>query len=520
MKILSIIQKNLKLLLRSKTSALIVILGPLLVILLVAASFNTGSLYGIKIGVFANSYSTLTEEVITQMEDDSFLVEKAESEELCKEGIKIGQYHVCAIFPDNMNVNTQGNIRFFVDYSRVNLVYIILESVSDKISTKSGEISEELTNVLLGSITTVESQLSGKETLLSNLIADNGNTKIEMSNIEGNIANINIAYNSANFNYTEKVKDDLKECNASLDNLNVLILEINAVKENLNNAKTAVDASLSSISVVKGKLDTNKNDLSSLQSSISTIQSSLSGIKVRDAENIVSPITTSIEPVTSEKGTHLNHLFPTLLVLVVMFICVLLSSTVVIREKTTSVFFRNSISPTGNATFIIGHYLTNLVIVSLQLTIILAVSSYFFKSEILGVLGWLAIGLLVVCTMFIFLGMLIGYLFRSEETSTLAAISVSAIFLFFSNTVLPIESLPTAIVRIVKYNPFILGETVIRKLIIFKLGIMDVWIDLVIMLGLALAFLILIYASKGFTSEVYRIKRKRENRPKKIKLKK
>ena len=60
MVLLKIIQKNLKLLIRSKSSALIIILGPLLVIFLVGIAFGNISKYSLNIGTYTESYTDIT----------------------------------------------------------------------------------------------------------------------------------------------------------------------------------------------------------------------------------------------------------------------------------------------------------------------------------------------------------------------------------------------------------------------------------------------------------------------------
>ena len=59
-----IIKKDFKLLVRSKSSALVVLLGPLLIIFLVGLAFNTSSMYNLKVSVYSESYSDLTNSVI------------------------------------------------------------------------------------------------------------------------------------------------------------------------------------------------------------------------------------------------------------------------------------------------------------------------------------------------------------------------------------------------------------------------------------------------------------------------
>ena len=59
-KLYYMIVKNLHLLIRSKFSGLIYILGPLLIIFLVALSFNTSTLYDLNIAVYSDAYSNAT----------------------------------------------------------------------------------------------------------------------------------------------------------------------------------------------------------------------------------------------------------------------------------------------------------------------------------------------------------------------------------------------------------------------------------------------------------------------------
>ena len=71
-KLIEIIKKNLRLLIRSKSSALIVLFGPLLLILLISMAFNTSSLYDIKIGTYSDSYSELSNSIINNLNKNEF----------------------------------------------------------------------------------------------------------------------------------------------------------------------------------------------------------------------------------------------------------------------------------------------------------------------------------------------------------------------------------------------------------------------------------------------------------------
>ncbi|MEK6904090.1 MAG: hypothetical protein AABW87_00690, partial [Nanoarchaeota archaeon] len=59
------------------------------------------------------------------------------------------------------------------------------------------------------------------------------------------------------------------------------------------------------------------------------------------------------------------------------------------------------------------------------------------------------------------------------------------------NTVLPLETLPTLIVKIARYNPFVIGESMLRKIMIFQYGLGSLAQQIYIALGvLAVLFIV------------------------------
>jgi len=92
--------------------------------------------------------------------------------------------------------------------------------------------------------------------------------------------------------------------------------------------------------------------------------------------------------------------------------------------------------------------------------------------------------------------MIIGYLFTSEETSTLAAISIGSVFLFLSNVILPLETMPEAVRRVAQFNPFVLGENLLRKAIIFQAKIPALQNEILLLLGYSAALFLIIWLSQ------------------------
>ena len=511
---LAIIKKNLKLLIRSKTSALVVILGPLFLILLVGAAFNTSNLYNIKVGSYSESYPTLTDSLVNQLTEKGFKTTKTDSLDMCVEGVKRGEYHVCAVFPPDMDVNKENNeIQFYVDNSRANLVWIVLDSISEEISAKSEELSTQMTQRLLDAITKTETEIGNKGAVLTDIAAHNQEVKSTVESVYSNLEGLDLEFNLSEFNFTNigDETDDLEEeCNRSFDDLEDMVEGMEAkvivLGAKLTNAASSTKGSKVNLISAKQALTSDLTKINSIKSAIETALEDISHIEVKSARKIAVPVTTTIKPVTTEK-THLNYLFPTLLVIIIMFIGLLVSSTTVIREKVSPAYFRNFITPTNDLIFLIAHYLTNIFVLALQLGVIIGIASFFFKEEIVNSLGNISIALLVIATTFITLGMLIGYLFRTEETSSLASISFASLFLFFSNLILPIESLPVYITEIVKYNPFMIAEDMIKKLFLFGVEIESVLPNIQILLIYSAAFVVLIGVCHLIIKEARRIRK-------------
>lgn len=520
----SIIKKNLKLLIRSKSSGLIVILGPLLVILLIATAFNTSNLYGIKVGTFSQSYSELSNSLVDELAKSQFAVTKFDSEDSCIQGVRSGDVHVCAIFPPDLKVGgTDTQILFYVDYSRVNLVYTILDTISDQIGIKSAQLTFSLTEGLLEVIDKANSEVTGKKGAVTSLSESNKDINNKLNELAQLIANYNFTYNEEDYKI-DVLKEKLGISTEQGEKMNPdLYSAVDSVSDKFKNKLKDINDKFNvlspSLTQLEEKIGQDSAHITSISNSMDSIVNAISGIEIKSAETISQPITTKIKPVTSE-STHLNYMFPTLLVLVIMFISILLSSTLVVREKISDAYFRNYISPTNDLIFLISNYLTNIIVLTLQVVIIIGIASFFFRDVVQILWTNVPIALFVLTTVFILLGMVIGYLFRSEETANLAAISISSLLLFFSNTILPIESLPQTIVKIVNYNPFVMGEKILKQLIIFKKDLPSVELPLYYLLAYAGILFLTILIIQITLKESYKIRRFlwKEKKPKPLDL--
>ncbi|MDO8628755.1 MAG: ABC transporter permease [Nanoarchaeota archaeon] len=503
-KLANIIGKNIKLLFRSKGSALIILLGPLFLILMIGTAFNTSNIYGIKVGVYAEKYTPLAEDLVQELSNKQFIIIKQPNQQECLEKLKAGNIHICSIFPNNLAINEESKIIFYVDPSRINLVYLVIEGISSKVETKSEEISLQLTKNILEIITTTKQTITASR---------NYPTQISKATQEGllTLQEMNTILEEQNFELQEKdfelneIQEAAETIAANNNNISInnILGSIGRTKATLrqkiaelNRAAHLRDEAQKILPELKKTFNQQEEYANILDTNLQTIDNKLGTVAGTSAGKIVSPISTDIEPVIA-KQTHLSYLFPTLIMIITLFMGILLAAILIIREKTGISYFRNYLSPTSETLFILGNYLTTMIIINLQILIVFAVAFYFFGTSLLPLLPPALLIIFFFTTLFTFIGMILGYLFKSEETCILAAISISSIALFFSNTILPLETLPKLLKTIADYNPFVIGENLLRKIMIFQTNITNLQEQLTITLIMViLAFILVIITNQ------------------------
>ncbi len=497
----NIIQKNIKLITRSKASALIILLGPLLLILLIGMAFSGSTLYNINVGVYSPSYSELTNSIITALEDNQFFVTKLDSEEQCIQDTKYGKYHICAVFPPDMAIekaaegNTTNAITFHVDYSRINLVYAILDTIAKKVAVKSSELSGELVQVLLDTLENSRINLIDKKGSITELSASNKETKSGADAILDELNSLSIDFNVTDIQDRLTELENRTNDSAVLNVISDLEEEIEAIDDEISASVNAKNTISEKGIAIKDAMTNDARKLTALKAALEDNIKQIEAIKITEKETILSPIRTQIQPLT-ERKSHWNNLFPTLVILMVSFVSLLLSTTLVVREKSAKAYFRNFITPTPEFIFLLGTYITCLIILIAQLFIIFGQAFFFLKGELLAVLANTTLFLFIISSVFILIGMFIGYIFKSEETAILASMSVAAFLLFFSNTILPIETIPPSLKVLASFNPFVLGEAVMKKLILFQAPFSSLWFEFLMLIGYLSLFLVLTFLAK------------------------
>lgn len=556
-------EKNFKILWRSRSSVIIVLLVPVLAMILLGMAYNNLEPYGLKIGVYIEEDNEITNSIIKAM-DEKFSIIKFEETENCINSILDGQTQVCAVLNRIMiEENKENKITFYVDYSKVNLVWMIIDTTSQAITEKSEEISFDLTKILLDQLTEAKDSMQQSQLLIETIKsrneeligkADNIYTDIyklrpetsiekeELIELENKLSDMTESMGSVQeyvelaieeYNELEsfvntlplsgnqsqemdKLMDELEEgleelkqevnsdSNSTLEEADRLTARIQGKLEEIQarfeEVKVAQKNTLTNLEQMKETISKAQEKIKELQKNIEEVSSDISSIKIKNATSIIKPIETVIEPVVPEK-TFLNYIFPTLLAIVIMFTAIMFTSTAIISEKNSKAFFRNTITPTEEWEFMAARYITDILIIGIQISLFLLISILVLKVKIAEETFLLGTAAVMVISMFICIGMIMGYILNSQQVGVLAAIALSSIMLFLSNTILPIESMTEPIRAIAKYNPFMIAEGMLRKIAVYSLGIEQVLGEAYLIIGYSAIILFATYIVNKLINE-------------------
>lgn len=528
--LLVLVQKNLKLLVRARASALVVILGPLLVIFLAGLAFDNTNLYSVRVGTFSESYNDLSNSFIDQLAEKQFKITRYPAEEACVGSIRRGESHTCIIFAPDFTIGKNGSneIKFSVDYSQINLVWTILNVMTESISSRSLELSRNLTAVLLHALDVTQGALTERRQNLIGLTTQNDEIGQRVANIQAELLELELSLDPGELGIGDLTSsktivkhwvdnslalghDALSAANGFINALDSLVSgpdisaslqstmeEISAVTSRLETTESLVQQEYtelsSQIDSIAGKLTQTKAQIDNaasvhvftldelniinelldrallnvltVQKSVNEIERVIKSVEITDADAIVQPVKTTITPVVSEQS-YLNYLFPSLIALVILFTALLLAPTLILFERKSPAFFRNFMTPTSDIVFLGSTFVTTAFLLILQLTIILAIASIFF-TQILSAFLYTAIVLVLFISLCTFLGMTIGYVFNTEETAMFASISVGSLFLFISDIIIPLESMPATIMSVAQFNPAVIASDLLRRTMLFN----------------------------------------------------
>lgn len=509
---LALIKKDFKGLIKSKLTWFSLFILPLIVALLLSISLNSYGLQNIKIAYhvnFTNISHTAQANVLSLikfLEEKGYGVLKSNTSEECIENVKLRSWHICMIVESGGSTDEM-NIQLFVDESRLNLAYALINQVSELIQIKSEEISISLVQVLINTIESNEKELIEIKKRLDNLKSNIHGIKTEKSNIENNAKAMDTYFSIDEFDLSEleDLVDELENTNASnlsddfmnaISKIRSKLADVETRFSSIEGKKNVVINSTRSLASMIEKIEQSSNQLTTSQEKMSN---EIKNVKQRNVSIITSPIKTFVKPIAT-KTKNLDLVLPAFIAFFIVTITLFVASAFTIKEKTSKAYFRNFLAPVKDSTFVFSTYVVLLTIILVEILLIIAVVFPF--TNILDkkvLLNFLPIFILSI-TAFIAIGMFIGYIGKREEIVVLIIFFVLLALLFFSPILMPYEMFKQAWIKnAIAYSPFNIVENSLKEIIFFRFSIAKEWLSLLILLAYSAIFFVLTIIAKKFT---------------------
>ena len=518
-KLLSIIHKNILLLLHSKLSSLILIFGPLLLVLILGFGLGNSGLKDIQTSIYISEYSTFTENFVDNLKTRGFIISESNSLENCMNEVKNSNKNLCIelkkseiSIPSEIQVDRDSSeelglgyeVQLYVDFSKQRIVWGIISAVDKSVSHFSSGLRSKLSEGLKLSLEDYAEEIGEIVLDIDLAIASLSSLEQNMDSIQGSLSSSRSNINSINdllnqmdsdFLALEDTMPGLMDSSLYLNfqNLNSIwkSANLNSLNHDINNQ----------VSLAKESSRNMKNNLIETKKELIDTQNKINGIGNINMNYILYPIPLIYDSISDDlsgqvknKFSFFDYIFPSFLSFFILLVSIILATSFTIKERISSAYLRNALSKTFGPTFLAGNFLTIFIIVFLQCITILSISYFFLTFNILKYLPSLILLLIFSIPLFIIIGMIIGYLFNSQETAMIAGISLTLLLIIFSPLISPLETLPNFLRIFFSYTPIVLTEDILRRVLIFESGFMN---NLFRFIALGISSLVLCFALIG-----------------------
>jgi len=487
-KIFTIIERNFLVLIHSKLSSLIIILGPILLILLIGIGLGNTGIKDLNTNVYINERSAFTSAFLENLKARSFIITESDSLEDCINSVRSSDKSLCIelrksnlTISDEFNISNEDiersgigySVHLYTDFSKQRVVWGIINKVQGAVDDFSSNIRMGASERLKQKLDSYSSNIKERRKQISKIIS-------LLNQIQDKIPDIKTKLSSSNINDINQYMSDLE---IAISNISVNPAPVTNAFDHLKTAweNSFIDQNYKQISSSIDTFDNNivsaKNELLSLDKELEDLDNSIESTKNINMNSLLNPIPMSYESISGDISKKIevqfeffDYLFPSFISFFIIFVSLILTTNFIIRERTSKAYIRNILSKTLGVSFIFGNFITLLLIVIIQCLIIIFIANFFLNiplySNILGII----ITLILSAGVFISIGMILGYLFNSQETAIIASISLSLLLIIFSPLISPLETLPEVFKLLLKFTPLILTEDIIRRLVIFDIG--------------------------------------------------
>lgn len=242
---------------------------------------------------------------------------------------------------------------------------------------------------------------------------------------------------------------DFNDAVATLDETKILLEQINV---EIASSMELIERNKQKAQDILDKIEDNKEAIEELRANLRS--TSDFKIVLNDAYEI------------RESTSYL--FFPFLFVLIIAFTSIILSNMFVVEQTHRPGYRREMTTPTSDTTFLLGDFIVSLSIVLLQVGILFVIGEFVFNLSIFSNFLYLAMVSVIMSSIFVFIGMSIGYIVRSRHISTLISTFTLLFFIIFSDLLIPRQLASPFIRNLTSVNPFVMSNTLLFDTMIFS----------------------------------------------------
>ncbi len=531
MKLTNELIKNFRLILRSWSSLVLLILGPLLIILIIGLTLSGDRLHDVRVGVFTNDSSLPSQ--ISDVVSTIGELQTYNTLASCLVDQQQGRTHVCVSVQQDEKTK-QTRYLLYHDPGQKKLNAAIIQELTETLGSASSEISIQATRSLIENIQELVEFLKQGQATLSTAVDE---AKVLQGELEQRQERLGEAQTEFSPKYLQvktaqqELRKIINTTEASLQNYSTTTSNLATSLQGLQTFLRVLPSQLPNTTSpqVLALITQTATSMTALINTTASMNIDTSGI-LHSLENLSSSVDTTIEPLdeintllsqeiifnaqavnrTNQSITSLENeqhtlqkqieslsainpnlaeflsspiiqelvktselstvqlSFSGLLLMVTMFISLLFANILTLAEINSPAFMRNLIAPVPRVTYLIGLALTNIILVLFQVTILIIVAQTMLDVHLAGSLGHVYALILLPIILFTCIGMTFAFIVRNSQTSVLTTTFFALAVYLFSSFITPVQLMPAAVALVAQFNPIALAENVLRLLITYN----------------------------------------------------
>jgi len=416
---------------------------------------------------FDNTREYIIWEVLGRIKDSVDYIQKEKSKQIASDFLS----------KFDRNMNKLSNFKSALNNVNSNIdVYIY--RVDDSIQDLQGAKSELQTTIyqmdrdISEAKSTRYSLESDKNSLYNNIDYRLNYAENNLNSIN-NITGTNYYYVSSAQNQIDSARDTLDnyddQADDKFDQFDERIGNYEEASENGKNRITDINNAINELRQTKSDLYDYKNRILRTEDELETVETEFQDIQGLSPDLLVNPVIVQNNqiyiPEVSEKYFNQNKneedqnteesnlksiikgvnlislqtLFPTVLFLITLFVSLLVSTFICLREINSTANKRMKLIKGIFLPSFVSVYLSSLIIMIIPIISILSLGHFLFQLPIFDHGLFIFISMFLISSIFIFIGMGLAYLIKKESITLLVASFILVFLLFFSGFLLPVE---------------------------------------------------------------------------------